>query len=69
MLYLIKLWGKALSESEDQTAFTEIESQKYSYLKINGVYTKASKSYQKNGVWVETDPSKLHDPNIKYVLK
>ena len=47
MLYLIRLWGKALSESEVQTAFTEIESQKYSYLKINGVYTKASKSYQK----------------------
>ena len=66
----IRLWGKALSESEVQTAFTEIESQKYSYLKINGVYTKASKSYQKkNGVWVETDPSELHDPNTKYVLK
>ena len=66
----IRLWNKALSESEVQTAFTEIESPKYSYIKIDGVYTRASKSYQKkNGIWVETDPSELHDPNTKYVLK
>ena len=67
---VIRLWNRALTDSEINEAFIEIPDPNIAYIKRSGVYQPASKMFKKeNNIWVEvTDATTLCDENTKYVL-
>ena len=67
---VIRLWNRALTDSEINEAFIEIPDPDIAYIKRSGVYQPASKMFKKeNNIWVEvTDATTLCDENTKYVL-